>query len=57
MTIKIFDKEYFITETETKWLIKNVESKLSITFEAPKAHFPTLNALQDFIKENLYDQD
>lgn len=57
MTVKIFDREYSITETETKWLIKNVESKLSITFEAPKAHFPTLDALQDFIKENLYDQD
>lgn len=57
MTVKIFDREYSITETETKWLIKNVESKLKITFEAPKTHFPTLDSLQDFIEGNLYDKD
>lgn len=52
MTIIKDERQYNVTETTTKWVIKVLEGKVSLKYEISKQDCPTFEDLQNFVSEN-----
>lgn len=52
MTIIRDERQYNVTETTTKWVIKVLEGKVSLKYEISKQDCPTFEDLQNFVSEN-----